>query len=74
VIDGKVCGFCCPPGHVCLRDEYDNYIGPERREGAVKVALIADTHSHLPAAGWFDQCSAILHAGDIGPDRGIAIW
>jgi Icc-related predicted phosphoesterase len=40
----------------------------------MKVALISDTHSMLPPAELFAGADAIIHAGDIGPDRGALPW
>ena len=40
----------------------------------MKLALISDTHGMLPSINDFDGASAVIHAGDIGPDHGVREW
>lgn len=40
----------------------------------MKLALISDTHGLLPDPSLFEGADLILHAGDIGPDRGVEQW
>ena len=38
----------------------------------MRLALISDTHGMLPED--IPDCDAIIHAGDIGPDRNTHQW
>jgi Icc-related predicted phosphoesterase len=40
----------------------------------MKIAMISDTHGLLPPPASFEGADLILHAGDIGPDRGVEQW
>lgn len=40
----------------------------------IRLALISDTHGMLPDPKLLDGADYVLHAGDIGPDRGVGQW
>ena len=40
----------------------------------MRIALISDTHGHLPSTELFEGADLILHAGDIGPHYNVQEW